>query len=136
MVFIDSNYFLRFLLDDDSYQHQVAKMIFQQAAEEQMRVCTSLVVILELFWVLSSFYQKTKSEVITIMQAILDLQFIELAERRYLQDALLLYKRSKIEFEDCYNVVYARARGVTDFKTFDKKLLRVIVQELPGQGIE
>lgn len=129
MVFIDTNYFLRFLLTDDSSQHRVAKMIFKQAAEEKITVCTSVVVILELFLVLSSFYKKSKGEVINIMQAILDLQFIDLFERRYLQDALLIYKRSKIEFEDCYNLVYARARGATEFKTFDQKLLKIIEKE-------
>lgn len=136
MIFLDTNYFLRFLLADVSVQHQKAVNVFTQAAEEKIRVGTSLVVILELFWVLSSYYKKSKREVIMIMQSVLALQFIDLPERRNLQKTLLLYKRSSIEFEDCYNLVYATTKGLTDFKTFDKKLERVLARELSGQGID
>ena len=52
MIFIDTNYFLRFLLADISSQHNQAKTIFKQAASGKISLFTSAVVIFEIYWVL------------------------------------------------------------------------------------
>lgn len=130
MTFVDTNYFLRFLLNDVSAQHDEAVALFKLGAEDKSDLCTSVIVFFELFWVFSSFYQKPKLEVVAILKSVLSLRFIHIDQREILEKTLLLYEVHNIEFEDCYNLVFAMENEVENFKTFDKKLLKVVRQVL------
>lgn len=124
MIFIDANYFLRFLLADITPQHAEAKALFLAAAEEKKTVITSTIVIFELYWVFTSFYGKNKKDVASILVQILAMHFVGIAERDILKDAVSLYNKSVFDLEDAYNIMYAKAKGAKEFKTFDKKLQR------------
>lgn len=124
MIFIDTNYFLRFLLADITPQYTEAKALFLSAAEGKKNVFTSAIVIFELYWVLTSFYGKHKKDISTTLEQILAMHFVKIDERNMLNDAVSLYKKSTFDLEDAYNVSFAKAKGAKEFKTFDKKLLR------------
>ncbi len=93
MMFIDTNYFLRYLLNDINEQHQEAKQLFLSGAEGKNEFITSVVVIFEIYWVLSSFYELDKQDIIVSLQKVLKLSFIQLDERKILMDALILLKK-------------------------------------------
>lgn len=124
MHFVDTNYFLRFLLDDISEQHKEAKELFISASEGKIELITSTIVFFEIYWVLSSYYEKDKYEAADALQKILGLNFIDLRERQILFNSLSLFKKTNLDLEDCYNFYYAKSRDVkkNEFKTFDKKL--------------
>lgn len=122
MTFVDTNYFLRFLLNDISKQHLEAKQLFLEAAEGKVKLFTSTIVFFEIYWVLSSYYEKNKEEIVEGLQKILDLKFISLKERQILLNCLARFKKTNFDLEDCYNVAYAKARVSKIFKTFDVKL--------------
>lgn len=124
MTFIDTNYFLRFLLKDINNQHLAAEALFLSASEGKATLITSTVVFFEIYWVLSSYYGKNKAEIVDVLKKILNLNFIELEEREVLFNALSLFKKTNLALEDCYNICYAKERGVKSFKTFDKKLIK------------
>lgn len=126
MIFVDTNYFLRFLLNDNSSQHKKVTELFMKAARGKVRLCTSIIVFFEIFWVLGRVYEKSKSEVITILGKLLKLPFIEIDERLLIQKALGLYKKGTIELEDYYNIVYADYKIADTFASFDKKLQKVL----------
>ena len=63
MIFIDTNYFLRLLLQDDDNQHKKAEKLFLEAAEGKVLVFTSIIVIFEIYWVLKSHYKKTNRQI-------------------------------------------------------------------------
>ncbi len=123
--FIDTNYFLRLLLKDDSSQFKKVYSLFQGAIHENMELYTSTIVFFELYWVLSSFYRKNKSFTVKYLDKILRMGFIQIENRRLLQNALDLFKTETIDLEDCYNLVYSRALGVAEIATFDKKVLKL-----------
>lgn len=123
MIFVDTNYFLRFLLLDNRKQSEDVLKVFRRAANGGVRLCTSLIVIFEIYWVLSSFYHRKKEEVVQILTNILSLSFIDIAEREVLFEALDIFSRTSLDFEDSYNLAFALSAGVADFYTFDKKLL-------------
>lgn len=124
MIFVDTNYFLRFLLRDIDEQHIKAKNLFLSASEGKTDLITSTIVIFEIYWVLGSYYGKNKSDIVKILQKILNLNFIKLDERQILVESIILFNKTSLDLEDCYNIYYAKFRGIkTDFfKTFDKKL--------------
>lgn len=124
MVFVDTNYFLRFLLADINSQHRQAKQLFKQGAEGKIKLFTSLVVFFEIYWVLESFYQKQRDELVEVLGKILALDFIELKERRVLLVALRVFGNSNFDLEDAFNLAYAKSAEAADFKTFDTKLYK------------
>jgi predicted nucleic-acid-binding protein len=126
MIFVDTNYFLRFLLNDETEQHLIAKKLFIEASEGKVQLTTSLIVFFEIYWVLSSYYEKDKLETTQMLQKILSLNFIDLRERQTLFNSLSLFQKINLDLEDCYNFYYAKSMNIKPegFKTFDKKLLR------------
>lgn len=122
MTFVDTNYFLRFLLKDVEKQHQKAKELFLKGAEGRRQLFTSLIVIFEIYWVLTSFYQKKKGRVVKLLEKIFDLGFIEIENRVLLEKALRVYKKVNLDLEDCYNLALARNKKIKEFKTFDERL--------------
>ncbi len=124
MIFIDTNYFLRFLLGDNSQQFSQVKRLFKQGAKDQIKLFTNLVVIFEIYWVINQFYRKSKKETVQTMNNIFSLSFIEIPEIETLQHALQLFEKNSLEFEDCYHLAYARENGAKKLATFDQKLAK------------
>lgn len=122
MTFVDTNYFLRFLLRDVHNQHLEVKNLFLLASEGKTDLITSTIVIFEIYWALSSYYEKNKNDIVKVLQKILNLNFIKLDERQILLDSVVLFNKTSLDLEDCYNVCYAKSKGIRSFKTFDKKL--------------
>ena len=124
MTFVDTNYFLRFLLADVSSQHKLAKILFQQAAGSKVSLFTSAVVIFEIYWVLLSVYGKNESQITSTLDNLLDMSFIDFEHHSLLKQAVSIYKDSPLGLVDAFDLLYARSLGAKDFKTFDTKLSR------------
>lgn len=89
----------------------------------------------EIHFVLKSFYGKDKSKLSEILSKVLNLS-IFFPERQLLQDNLILYERSIIGLEDCYNIMFAKIQGAKDFKTFDVRLNKVAKAFLEEETLE
>lgn len=124
MIFVDTNYFLRFLLNDILEQHKQVKNLFLSGSEGKVDLVTSTIVFFEIYWVISSYYEKEKTEIVGVLKKILRLTFIKLEEREILLNSLILFEKTNLDLEDCYNLYYAKFQKVDSFKTFDKKLER------------
>lgn len=122
MIFIDTNYFLRFLLADIPIQHQKAKLTLREAASGKILLFTSAVVIFETHWVLLSAYNKNKEQVVTALDNILRMTFINFEHYSLLKQAVSIYGESTLGFVDVFNLLYSKSKGAKDFKTFDLKL--------------
>ena len=96
MIFIDTNYFLRFLLGDNSQQFSQVKRLFKQGAKDQIKLFTNLVVIFEIYWVINQFYRKSKKETVQTMNNIFSLSFNEIPEIETLQHALQLFEKNSL----------------------------------------
>lgn len=125
MIFVDTNYFLRFLLADQEEQHQTAKALFKKAAIGEVDLFTSLIVFFEVYWVLASFYKKEKEDLVEKLEGILSLTFIDYQEHSVLVDAVRVFKETPLDLEDAYNLVYASVNGASELKTFDQQLHKI-----------
>lgn len=124
MIFIDTNFFLRFLLADNKEQFEEVKSLFSQAAEGRVKLFTSIIVYFEIYWVLSSFYKQNKSDTASTLEKILEMEFIFLEEHEILINALKIFIVSNLSLEDCYNLPFSKSKGAKSFKTFDRKLAK------------
>lgn len=125
MIFVDTNYFLRFLIEGNPQQAEEAKKIFLEGARGDLKLVTSTIVIFEIYWVFKSYYEKNKDEIIKILQKVLAMNFVKMDERDLLQSALDLFKVKNLSLEDCYNLAYAKKNKAEAFKTFDTRLAKV-----------
>lgn len=123
-MFVDTNYFFRFLFKDINEQYLKVEILFLSATEGKTSLVTSTVVFFELYWVLKSYYEKKKAEIIQVLLKVLSFNFIRLEERELLLNALSLFQKKSLDLEDCYNIFYAKSQGVKTggFKTFDRRL--------------
>lgn len=121
MIFVDTNYFLRFLLKDNP-QHEIAKKLFLEAAEGKISLTASVIVFFEIYWVLSSYYNRQKKDVAETLEKILKLTFIKFAQRDILSESVEVFKNTTLSLEDAYNLAWAKSNNITSFKTFDVKL--------------
>lgn len=125
MIFVDTNYFLRFLIDDQGSQHDTAKALFAKGAQDEVELFTSLVVFFEIYWVLSSFYKREKSELVEKLSGVLSMSFIRFPERDTLSGAVRVFAETSLDLEDAYNLVYASTHQATELRTFDRKLQKI-----------
>jgi len=124
MIFVDTNYFLRFLLADNHEQSEKVKELFLSAAEGKNQLFTSNIVIFEIYWVLSSYYQRDKTEIISTLEKILTLEFIKIDDRPIFLQALDIFRQQPFSLEDCYHLAFARIQRAKSFATFDQKLAK------------
>lgn len=123
MEFVDTNYFIRYFLKDNQEQYKIAYALFHKAILGEKILFTSLIVFLEIYWLMFSYYKKKKEEVIGILYEVLEMDYIELKEREILRQALQIYKESNLDLEDSFNLVYSQVNNASSFATFDKKLI-------------
>lgn len=112
---IDTNYAIRYLVQDDYNRALEAKTIIDEGA---YILPESLV---ELVYVLQKAYKTPRKE---IYYAILDLlDDVEMIDKQIYQDAARLYGKTKFDYVDC--ILAIRHRLLNDkIYTFDKKLLK------------
>jgi len=118
--FVDTNYFLRFLLADQKAQFKKAKQLFKKAEKGEIKLWTSDVVVLEIIWTLQSFYKLKSWAIVEKIHQLLVLPGIKFSHREEILKALGLFSEKKVDFADAYNFVLAQKAKVTDFITFDK----------------
>lgn len=121
MTFVDTNYFLRFLLKDNLKQYSRAKQLFSQAAKGEVDLISSVLVFFEISWVLSSVYSQDKAELTAILLRIMSLS-VTFENKDLVLKALELFEKSNLSLVDCYNLVFARKYQTKEFKTFDTQL--------------
>lgn len=129
MTFVDTNYFVRFLIKDDKKQYGEVENLFKAGSEGKIELFTSTIVLFEIYWVLSSFYEKGKPEVSSVLTKILNLAFIDIEERDILISAVNLFLKTNLDLEDSYNLAYAKNKKANIFATFDDKLLKEFNKE-------
>ncbi|OGE31504.1 hypothetical protein A2631_00065 [Candidatus Daviesbacteria bacterium RIFCSPHIGHO2_01_FULL_44_29] len=123
MIFIDTNYFLRFILKDNQQHSVQAANTFRQAALGELSLVTSTVVFFEIAWTLRHIYKNDHLALGEILFKLLQLNF-EINDRGILIKAVIRFKDSDLELIDCYNLELAKDLKVKEFKTFDQKLAR------------
>ncbi|MEZ5453909.1 MAG: type II toxin-antitoxin system VapC family toxin [Thiothrix sp.] len=131
----DTNVLVRYLLNDDPQQADIARQRIQQAVAEGEPVRISLLTILEAEWVLRSYGKRDKVTVISVFQALLESRDIEIELEESLEQALHYYKNSNADFADCLMASRNQRSGCTAMLTFDEKAAKLPGCELLGTGL-
>lgn len=119
--FIDTNVFLRSVLDDNLLQAEEARLLFESSVLNKIELKTSVVVIFEAAWVLKSYYNITKEALRKVLLDILELK-VSFFGKKVFKLAVRDMEKFNYDLEDAFNFYTAKELEVDEFVTFDKKL--------------
>lgn len=116
---VDTNIFLRFLLNDVKEQTKQARLYFQQAKANKILLTLHPVTVFEVDYALVKLYSLSKQTVVEKLQSILSISYIHVIDRAILLAALKLYNQKTIDFVDVFLYTYAESIG-SEVLSFDK----------------
>lgn len=125
MEFVDTNVFLRALLQDDPTKSPKSQTLFDKAIQGKLELWTTEWVIGEIIWVLHSFYEKPKSFIIDSIAKILNTQGLFIHNEDLVIEALSLYKNDNLDYVDAVNSVLVQEEGVKKVYSYDKHFNRI-----------
>lgn len=118
---IDTNGFLRILLNDIPKQAEQVKRIILKAKKEQVKIIVPQIILFEIDFILRKYYNFEKKEIIDKLKSLLSAPYFVVESRDIFQKALLFYKENNISFVDCFLLSYSERANAQLF-TFDQKL--------------
>lgn len=118
---IDTNLIIRYLVEDDPKKADAVERLLKNP---QAQLILLDLTFAEAIWVLSSFYNLDKSQIIESLNALLNVKSI-IANRKVLRKALEYFANYNISFIDAYQAGHAATRDLEIYsydKDFDKLL--------------
>jgi predicted nucleic-acid-binding protein len=100
MIGLDTNVLVRYLTQDDSVQSAKAARILDALSPAKPGY-VSLIVVVELVWVLKLSYAFSKSELIAVIDNLLRSKELIVEKTDVVSSALRLFKNSRAGFSDC-----------------------------------
>lgn len=122
--FIDTNIFLRFLLDDHPTLSPKAKKYFSQLSNNLVVFISSPLVIAEVYWVLKSFYKYSHLKITNSLKPLLSQKNLKIRDKQLIIDSITLCQQKNIDFIDAISFLEAKKRKIK-LVTFDKKLAKL-----------
>lgn len=122
-VFFDSNIWLRFVLDEDTAQRQQCVALLEQAESGAIRPYTSAIVLLEVNYVLRSFYKINEKETAAYLENILQTRNLVIEERTNFHRAWQIHQKTAVKLADC--LIAFQVRSGVLFCTFDTEFKKL-----------
>ncbi len=113
---IDTNLLLRFLLNDMPSQAQAVSNLLQNPPG--VLIVTD-VAFAELAWVLVSFYQFPKDEIIEKLYSILNMDILSL-NKSLLSKTLKIYRDNQIDYIDAYHAAVVSQDSLASIYSYDR----------------
>jgi predicted nucleic-acid-binding protein len=120
-VFFDTNFLLRFYLNDIPRQSAKANKMVQAAKDGALLLVTDLIVICEMVWVMDSYYKLDKKQIAEKMTNLYRTAGLVVLNGEILPDALAVYVDKNIDFTDAVIGSIATKNNIEYLASFDKK---------------
>ena len=127
---VDTNILIRFSIGDDEQQARKVYNIFKKAESEKNELFVSLLVVLELIWVLESVYEIPRTEILDSISELLLMPILKFEHQSTLQQFTFSAQGNKYDLSDLLIAHSARIQGCKTILTFDKKASKFNLFEL------
>ncbi|MFH0740011.1 MAG: type II toxin-antitoxin system VapC family toxin [bacterium] len=136
--FIDTNIFLRTLVNDNEKFFNECVSFLELVKSRKIKAQTSCLVLSEVSWTLSSFYNSGKDKVVESLYSIVNLKNLKFNEKFNSSFGVQIYEQNNIKLTDALIASHPKIQSkemivVSYDKDFDK--LGIIRKE-PGQIIK
>ena len=118
MIRIDTNYIIRYLVNDDLEMAGIAEEILTSK-----NVFISNEILAEVVYVLSGVYKISKADIADQLLELIDFENISVSNLKVMKQAFRLYKTKNLDFVDCLLCAYSNQDEII---TFDKKLNKCV----------
>lgn len=125
MLGVDTNVLVRYLARDDQPQYEKARRMIDREVAKGEPVLVSLLVLLEIEWVLRSRYEMAKADIVTAFSALLDTADLTFEDEPSVETAAYSWKDSAADFADCLIEARNRRLGCRATATFDVRALKL-----------
>lgn len=122
--FVDTNVFMRYLRKDNLEQSKIAEKYFMNAVWGKYELRASVVVFMEIYWVLTNVYEQKKEILKERLLEVLDLK-VGFVGKKVFGTAVQEMDKFNYDLEDAFNFYTAKELEVVDLVTFDKKLQKL-----------
>jgi uncharacterized protein len=119
LLFLDTNVFLRHLLQDDPEQSPRASAFLKRIEEGSIKVRTSETVIFETVFTLQKVYRRPKAAIRDTFLPLIELPGIALPSKRRYRMVFSLYVDNNLPFADAYHAVLMKQLNLTEIVSFD-----------------
>jgi predicted nucleic-acid-binding protein len=122
MIGIDANVLVRYLVQDDPKQAQVATRFFEADDYRKQGFYLTDIVLCELVWVLESAFRIRRSEVAITLDRVLRTESFYFDHKDELWDAIRDYRNGKADFADYLICRLNESADCNETVTFDRDL--------------
>lgn len=122
-IFIDTNLWARFFLQDIQAQYAITKDLLAKVEEGELHAYTSTIVLLELQYVLQKLYKLSPEGLVEAFEVIKKLRGLTIIEKTDFDLALKFYKQYRIKFSDC--LIASQIKKEVILVSFDEELSKI-----------
>ena len=130
MKAIDTNVLVRFITNDDAKQAKLTYQLFKQTEENNEKLFVSLLVVLEVIWVLQSVYDASNTETLTTFSDLLLMPVLHFESETVMQNFVESAHNTKFDLSDLLIAHAAHSFECQSVLTFDKKAAKFKYFEL------
>jgi len=127
MISFDTNILIRYVVQDDLHQYELARNLINDQFALGQKVIITLLAILEAEWVLRSAYKYSKPAILSTFSSLLLMDEVAIEEPGVLENALRLWKMRAVNFANCLILARGNGLGCAAMATFD-----IRASKLPG----
>lgn len=120
-LIVDTNAFLRFLLNDIPEQKTEVEELLQQAEKSKVVLIVPQIIVFEVHFILDKYYHFEKGEILKSLKSLVSTNYLQVENRETFLSALVIYSENNLSFVDCFIAADAEKQNAEVF-TFDKKL--------------
>ena len=130
MKAIDTNVLIRFLTGDDPKQAKIVYSAFKKAESEKSTLYISLLVVLEMIWILESVYDVSRAEILDTIHDLLLMPIFRFDQQTAIRQFVRSAHGNTSDLSDLLIAHSAYANGCETVLTFDKKASKYKLFEL------
>lgn len=119
IYFADTNFYLRFILQDNSIQFKKVSGLFQKAQKGKLKIVFLSEVILEMEFVLKSVYSFSREEIIKGLGELVKIDYLQIEERSLWLEVFKIFSKNNPSLFDIFLFLKAKNEGA-EILSFDK----------------
>lgn len=123
--FVDTNIFLRAILEDHKTQSPKAKGFLKNIKTSKNSYYTTAWVITEIVWTLGSLYKYKKEHIARIIRGIINTPNLRVLEKDLVLRAIALFEEKNVDFIDCLNFLISKENEFSGIVSFDQDFDRL-----------
>jgi len=123
-LFVDTNVFIRFFLNDHKTQSPAAKKLFNEGKTGRLQLFTSSLIVAEIVFTLHSVYRQSKEQILEKIKMLVLFKGLVIIDKEVIIRAISFYEDKNIDFIDGYVAAFSLTNGF-DVCSYDRDFEKI-----------